>query len=189
MATTTRMMQAPMQGHVLLERALPLSWRVLDNAVADATPASPPNTLLFTLLDTLDESLTPKAEADNAGEMLRIEAKLNVIMHLLGQLLHNKEPLPPAVTLRFSNETLAWQVPRPVPIGTSLHVTLYPDPGIPLGMHFTARVCTQQANWMEVDMHGLSEDELAIWSRWVFRQHRRQIALARQDTAGQPTRK
>ena len=180
------MTQSPMHGHVLLERALPLSWCVLpaDTPTQASGPAH--NHILFNLLDKLEEPVSHKPDADNASELLRIEAKLNVIMQLLGLVLQNKEPLPPAVTLRFTNETLAWQVEQPLPVGSRLQLTLYPDPTIPLGMTFAAQVCGVMERWLEVDMHGLSEDEQAIWSRWVFRQHRRQVAQARFEPSGQP---
>lgn len=166
-----------MHGHILLERALPLSWTILQ---ADALPLTPDNHLLFSLLDHLDEPASHKAESDTASELLRVEAKLNVIMQLLGQVLQSRQALPPTIAVRFTNETLAWQVgTQTPPVGTGLALTLYPDHTIPLAITFAARVCGVTDGWMEVDMHGLHEDELAIWSRWVFRQHRRQVAQAR----------
>jgi hypothetical protein len=166
-----------MQAHILLERALPLSWTVLPE---EAPSLTPDNHLLFSLLDKLEEPVAHNMDAETANELFRIDAKLNIIMQLLGQVLQNRQPLPAATTIRFSSDSLAWQVAAPPPsVGSRMQISLYPDPGIPLAITFTARVREVAEPWMEVDMHGLHEEELAIWSRWVFRQHRRQIAQAR----------
>lgn len=166
-----------MHGHSLFERALPLQWTVLAD---DVPPITPDNHLLFKLLDFLDEPVSHNAKADNANELVRIDAKLNIILQLLGQLLQNRQALPTAVSLRFSDDSLAWRVgAQTPPVGTRLQVALYPDPSIPLAFTFIGKVCEVKDQWLEVGMHGLSEDELGIWSRWVFRQHRRQVAQAR----------
>lgn len=166
-----------MRGHILFETALPLSWTVLSDespALADSH-----NHVLFKLLEYLGDPILQNPDAEYANDFVRIEAKLNVIMHLVSQLLQTRQPQPPAVTIRFTSDTLAWRVDNPPPPGTRLHVSLYPDHSIPLSLDFVAKVCGVSNGWLEVDMHGLNEDELAIWSRWVFRQHRRQVAQAR----------
>lgn len=172
-----------MHGHILLERTLPLSWTVLQT---DAQASSTENNhIVFNLLDTLEEPAFHKSEAENANDLLRIEAKLNVVMQLLSQLLQNRQPALPAVAIRFTSDSLAWQMEQTLPVGSLLQVSLYPENSIPLAISFVARVLAATERWMEVDMHGLSEEEQTIWSRWVFRQHRRQVAQARAFTPGQ----
>lgn len=166
-----------MHGHILLERALPLSWRAAESAAA--LIASQSNHIVFAMLDSLEDAPQHKTDADKTSELLRIEAKLNVIMALLGEVLQTRQQRPAAVMLRFTNDTLAWQVEQSLPVGSLIQVSLYPDNTLPLGITFMARVLAVTDNWMEVDMHGLGEEEQAVWSRWVFRQHRRQVAQAR----------
>lgn len=171
-----------MRGSILLERSLPLSWTQLESATAPVNPAQ--NRIVFSLLDNLAEPLTYTPDTETANELQRIEAKLNVITQLLGVLLQGRQSPPAAVMVRFSNDSLAWQVTSAPPVGTMLEVSVYPEDNLPLALSFTARVLAVEEGWMEVDMHGVNEDEQAIWSRWVFRQHRRQIATARTRTAG-----
>jgi hypothetical protein len=172
-----------MHGTILLERALPLSWTLLP----EAPPAldTEQNHLVFNLLDNLEDPVSRKTEGDNANEWQRIEAKLNVIMQLLSQLLQSRQSAQPAVVVRCSSDSLAWQVEQLAPVGSLLQVTLSPENSIPMAITFTARVFEVKDGWMEVDMHGLSEEEQMIWSRWVFRQHRRQVAQARSLSASQ----
>lgn len=166
-----------MPGTILLERQLPLRWSPADTATG-RIPA-PQHQLIFTLLEHLDEPLLHKSEGEQTGELVRIETKLNIIMQLLGQLLQTRESPQTLHAIRFTSDTLAWKVEQALPIGSLLQVTVYPDQKIPLPVTFLASVIAVTDFWMEVDMHGLSEEERAIWSRWVFRQHRRQVAQAR----------
>ena len=166
-----------MPGTILLERSLPLDWRPLDAEAQSLNTEH--NHLVFSLLDNLDEPAFQKSESEHASELMRLDAKLNVIMQLLGQLLQSRQSPQAAVAIRFSSDTLAWRVAQAPAIGSRLQVSLYPDQTIPLALRFEARVLAVTDQWMEVDMHGLGEDEQASWSRWVFRQHRRQVAQAR----------
>jgi len=170
-----------MHGNILLERNLPLSWTALD----PATPRNAePNHLIFTLLDNLDEPAHHKADMENAAEFMRIEAKLNVILQILGQLLQSRQAPLPIHAIRFTSASLAWQVEQPLPVGSLLQVSLYPEDHIPLALIFEAKVLACEDHWLEVDMHGLNEEEQAMWSRWVFRQHRRHVAQVRSLPTG-----
>lgn len=166
-----------MHGNILLERNLPLNWTELETGSSVANTRH--NQIIFDLLDSLEEPTYHKPDTENASEFVRIETKLNLIMQLLGELLHDRQSHLPVVSVRFSSDTLAWRVEQPLPVGSLLQVSLSPDDRIPLAMTFEARVLTVNDGWMEVGMQGLDENELAKWARWVFRQHRRQVAQAR----------
>lgn len=170
-----------MRGSILLERSMPLTWMRQESTTASINPAQ--NHIVFSLLDNLDESPISTPETEKASELLRIESKLNVITQLLGLLLQDQQSPREATRVRFSNDTLAWQVISSPPVGAELQVSLYPDANLPVALVFQARVLSVDEGWLEVDMHGLTEDEQAIWSRWVFRQHRRQVAMARTQIA------
>jgi hypothetical protein len=169
-----------MHGNILLERSLPLIWT--NQAAGLPSPTAVHNQIVFDLLDSLEEPTYHKADTENASELARIETKLNIIMRLLGQLLDSRQAPMPVVSVRFTSDTLAWQVEQPLPTGSLLQVSLYPDDRISLAINFEARVLVVKDGWMEVDMHGLDENEIAKWSRWVFRQHRRQVAQTRMLT-------
>jgi hypothetical protein len=164
-------------GNILLERSLPLNWSVQPPQGANVDTEH--NQLVLSLLDTVEDSASRNTEHESSPEWLRVETKLNVIMQLLGQLLQARQPLPPTVDIRFTSDTLSWQVDTPPPPGSLLAVSVYPESSMPMPVQFLARVVGSESSWLEVDMHGLSEDQQAIWSRWIFRQHRRQIAQSR----------
>lgn len=172
-----------MHGTILLERALPLSWTLQQDPSQALNTEQ--NHLVFNLLDSLEDPTYRKTETDNANEWQRIETKLNVIMQLLSQLMQSRQSAQPAVVIRFTSDSLAWQAEALPPVGSLLQVSLSPESSIPLAITFGAKVLEAKDGWMEVDMHGLSEEEQAIWSRWVFRQHRRQVAQSRFLPTGQ----
>lgn len=171
-----------MHGTILLERKLPLSWNLLEPAIPSNTHS---NHLVFTLLDNLEEPVYHKPDAEHASEFLRIEAKLNILMQLVGQLLQSRQSLPPMHRIRFTSDSLAWRVDQPPAMGSLLLVSLFPEARIPLALTFEAKVVGHEDMWLEVDMHGLNEEEQAMWSRWVFRQHRRHVAQTRSSSAGE----
>jgi len=171
-----------MQGHILLERALPLSWCVVESAHTEIPVHNP---ALFAMLESMEEKLPHTADVNKSDELQRIEAKLNVVMSLLSELLQTRQPRPPTQLIRFTNETLAWQLNQALPVGSLVDVQLYPDAALPMPLRFVGKVLAVTGGWMEVDMHSLGEDEQGAWSRWVFRQHRRQVAQVRQYS-GQP---
>lgn len=166
-----------MAGTILLERNLPLHWHVANEPNTTYTPEQ--NHLILGLLDTLEEPGHNKSESEHDSELKRIDAKLNLILQLLNQILQVRQTTQATVPVRFRSDNLSWQVQQPPAIGTRLQVSLYPEPSIPLAVHFEAIVVSNTDNWVEVDIQSLTEDEQAIWSRWIFRQHRRQVAQAR----------
>ena len=166
-----------MSGTVLFERRLPLAWTALS---ADAQNNSTENNhLIFALLDSSDEIVLRNQDKELAADLQRMETKLNVIMQLLGMLLQGGQSHPPEQLIRFSSDTLAWQTESPLEPGCLLALSLYPEASIPLAVHFTVRVLSHGEGWLTTELQDLSEEERAIWSRWVFRQHRRQVALKR----------
>lgn len=172
-----------MHGKILLERCLPLTWTIREAGMQLLNTED--NQIVFNLLESLEEPAYHKPEPENASELVRIETKLNIIMQLLGRLLHSRQSPMPVVAVRFTSDTLAWRVEQPLPPGSLIQLSLSPDARMPLAVNFEARVLRITDGWMEVDMHGLGENELAKWSRWVFRQHRRQVAQTRADPVSQ----
>jgi len=166
-----------MSGTVLFEHRLPLAWSVLATGEVGVSPEQ--NQLIFALLDSSDEIVQHHQDKEKAADLQRLETKLNVIMHLLGMLMQGQQKYPPDTVIRFSSDSLAWQAESPLQAGSLLSISLYPEDGVPLAMRFTATVLSFADGWLTVDLHGLNEDERAIWSRWVFRHHRRQVALQR----------
>jgi len=141
------------------------------------------NASLLTTVGSLTERRADTLEDDSAvlQELTRIDAKLNAVIELVNRMALPSAALPPRVEVRFN----AWAAELPRKI--------LPDPGkrVMLRIHFDACralplelpgqvVHAPGAHVGLVAFQGLSESVRDAMERLVFRQHRRQVAEARQ---------
>ncbi|MCW8906057.1 MAG: PilZ domain-containing protein [Sedimenticola sp.] len=130
---------------------------------------------------------------ERSGELLRIEAKLDLLFDLVCQLLtsgpRNAECCP--VKLRMT--AVSWttgsgSLPN---VGDRLWLSVFLDPGIPQSLRLPVRVSGlhREASGCRIDagietLEGPLDD---LWERFIFRQHRRMIARqkARGRTGGE----
>ena len=166
-----------MSGQLLIERHLPLRWSGL--------PAGQPaqvqfNQLAFALLDALEEPVHGRPDAEPHSDMLRVETKLNLILQLLTQLLHKDVTVPAAQTVRFASDSVAWSAPE-VNAGEQVMLSLYLDSAVPVPVVLHGAVSAVEDGWARLGLTSLGEELQASWSRWVFRQHRRDVAKNRQQ--------
>ncbi|WP_201068779.1 MULTISPECIES: PilZ domain-containing protein [Thiorhodovibrio] len=135
------------------------------------------------LLDALAvvESALPSLRVDDKPQdaCARLELKLDLLMHLLGNVL--SERLPPARPARLSPRGLV--LAAGVISARDNRLAIYPSPQLPLplvlgidGLECRGDACG--ARWMPLDP--VLRDALG---RWIFRLHRREIARRRQPPA------
>mgnify|MGYP006211792651 CR=1 FL=1 len=116
----------------------------------------------------------------------RIEAKLDLVLSLLGRLARRHEDALPVTALRWSHRGLRLDVAAPLPIanGTNGIVTVQPAAWLSDQIELPATVLDQvegsqglQHVWLQFDAlnAGLAE----AMDRHLFRLHRRQIADSR----------
>jgi len=114
-------------------------------------------------------------------EWQRVDAKLNAVMAMVGQLLQRDAALPPRYAVRFN--AVGAVLPKALwPLGTSdgvLQLHLDALPGLPLRL--AARLLGEcNAEQVSVAFEGLGDVVTASLERMVFRHHRRFIAEMRQ---------
>lgn len=169
----------PMSAQMLIERHLPMHWSRLPSG--RTAPQIQSNQLAFAMLDAMEEPAQGRPDAEPHGEMARIEAKLNLILHLLGQLLHSNVSLPATHSIRFASDSVAWPCAE-IQAGERVLLELYLDSAVPVPIVLHGEVAAVLDGWARIDLTSLSEDHRASWSRWVFRQHRRDVAKNRQQS-------
>lgn len=140
--------------------------------------------LLLRTLAVMEEGGEPEREDDDprAAELSRIEAKLDLVLALLGAVAAARAPALPEVPVRWSRLGARLQLPAPpaVPAGV-LRVHL--DPRLPQPLELPVRVVGTEAigtgwlAWMRFE--DLDPALEAALERHVFRRHRRAVAEAR----------
>ena len=171
------------------EGLLPLSWRILDRPAsgAETARANEYNESLLKAVAVLDEPPLYREEPSGDIEqgLSRIDAKLDFILGLLGDVLMRESGFPAAMPVRYSAEWLRW---RPggetLPVGAELSVDLYVNPRIPRPLRLFGRVAERDdAGNVTVYLEAMSPAVREALDRLVFRHHRRAVAQRRQGGA------
>lgn len=156
-----------------VDTALPFAWHPVP-ADADLHRS---NLLLLRVANLLDAHEHEPAEANR-----RLEAKLDLMLHWIGQQLFGAVAAPPAGSLTLGVNTAAWRAGgTPCAEGEGvLQVVLHPDLPAPLRLAGRLRLDGDRCH---VDLLFPDEETAEDWNRWLFRLHRRAIQEARNNAA------
>jgi hypothetical protein len=156
-----------------VEATLPFSWQP-GPALADLHRS---NQLLLHVANLLDVHEPEHAEANK-----RLEAKLDLMLHWLGQHLFGAVAAQPAGNLTLGANSVAWAaggVPCAEGEGV-LNVALHPD--LPAPLRLAGRLHLESGR-CHVEFALPDEETAEAWNRWLFRLHRRAIHDARHNAA------
>lgn len=130
--------------------------------------------------ELVDDSQLPQ-------ELLRLDAKLNLLLDLVGNLAAPQQRELDPVPVRFNAFGISWQSTSQTAADCQGLVSLYLETFRAKPLLLPARLIDTAGpnpteDWKTAIFHGLSEQVQAAIERLVFRQHRRQIAESRQAT-------
>jgi hypothetical protein len=133
------------------------------------------------LLLRLESMETTHAESDESNEMMheirRLENKVDLVLDLMMDLISKASPLPPATHIRFNEFGLEWQGVSSLTAGSKVLITLYLNPRFPKPLVLTGTLLQRDPNRVAFDE--IPETINDYLTRFIFRQHRRQIARQR----------
>lgn len=174
---------------VFLEENLPLTWRPLADSALAADERNHINLEQLRVISSLDDYYAPALDLEEASgisqEFQRLDAKLNVVMQMLGRLLVRDVALPSATQVVLQLDRLHWQLqdgtqPR---VGEKVEIEVYLKRNFPFALMFAGEVVVSAEGWasavIAADHNELSE----LMGKYVFRAHRRQIAQHRKPSA------
>lgn len=141
------------------------------------------NEVVLRTLSLVEEHDETQAEDAERAEIYRLEAKVNLALELLAELVSQRSsPLPPR-SLRFNSRGLCWLADTPPEEGALLLIECYVLPAWPVPLKLYARVKSIEAagstHRVSAALEGLSEGAAAWLDKLVFRRHRRAIAQRR----------
>lgn len=178
------------EEHIAYEGVLPLAWTPLPQPPADAALARCFETALTVLgvVAARDERHRAEGTEDGAPspELAWMDAKLNLLLELVGTLLAREQALPPVRALRLNAHGVAWADDAPPPVGARGIVALHLDacPAVPLRLPGRVAPRGPGDSRCVVLFHDLPAPLQEALERLVFRDHRRRIAEARQAARG-----
>lgn len=117
--------------------------------------------------------------AEGSHDIARLEAKVDLILSIVGSLVAEKISLPPVHLLQFSAESVTIYMDECYTVGQSVVVTLFPDPQLPHPLEFAARVREIVPGAAKPARVGCEFDQLDPvlkdeFERYIFLRHRRE---------------
>jgi hypothetical protein len=173
--------------------ALPMRWQPLAASLDPLQVASwmEHNLRLLQACAALEEygggtDKPDEVASSYPSELARLDLKINLLLDLVGQLMVEQRPRPPAVALRFNAIGATWRVagtpPRPRERGT-LEIYLRECLAQPLRL-IGEIVSIGSDSTVKVRFEYPGEAVADLIEKLAFRRHRRQIAGVRQPRRG-----
>ena len=121
----------------------------------------------------------PEDAGPVAGEIARLDFKLNLILHLLSRLLH-REPMPPATSVQFNALGASWTaLGAPPALGAYGLCRIQLRGSLPQPLELPAGVTGVDGLRVQVKFPALAEGVVELIQRLAFLRHRRRIAERR----------
>lgn len=181
----------PFFDGLVYDDLVPVVWAYLDSQPRDEqlVSANDANTQLLRLITSLSDRLPEQGDENfecNA-ELERLDLKLNVLLDIAGQLIRDQLKLPNGDPISLGHNGLEWWVEQAPDTGRLISLKLYIDGVVPrpLQLFGVVRINDKRATVdgrtpVRIKYMGLGqalEDEL---EKFIFRHHRKRIALERQ---------
>jgi len=168
---------------------LPLQWRPVERAFDQGQLASlnEQNLALLRAVSALEErhSESPESHQLPLPEIQRLEAKLDLILTLVGQIRTASDIIPPSVTVELSAAGLAWWPGEDgapelgEPGFVSISLATYAAQPLVMPGKVAARADWDGGPATLVIFEGVNEVVADALEKFVFRHHRRAIAGSR----------
>ena len=175
-----------LQNELAYQDVLPVGWRRLAQPLDDAAVTSLTDRNVRTLQVALaieEQGAVEKTDekSPHAADLARLEAKVNLVVDLLGQLLAANQRRPAASGIRFNALGAAWRSATPPQVGENGLLDIYLR-------ECRAQPITLIGRIMRVSPEGEvrasftppGEATSDLLEKLAFRRHRRQVAGVRQ---------
>jgi hypothetical protein len=185
---------SPLADSLVYTATLPVSWEPRDEACPDSEYAriSEHNEHVLRCANLLGEQLVERHEDETEADtaLMRLEAKVNLLLELVSKLEQRISQIPEASQVRLASAGMEWTSRlSPPPAGSSIWINLYIDNRIPDAMQIPARVLTlgegRHGTIVGARFEQLGEVAQELLEKMIFRHHRRQIAKSRGDDGRQ----
>lgn len=175
-------------GGLACQLDLPVSWIINEGNVATAPAHHFNNQNRLRMVLGLDEaSHDVSDESQDLGhELQRLDFKLNVILEMVGQLVSQNLVLPQVYAVTLGPSAMLIKSVEAPPLGQSVLMKLYLEQRFPFPLDILAEVVSvaETADGFSSRFDYLDMDETCqdLLEKYIFRQHRRQVALMRKSS-------
>jgi len=153
---------------------MPLAWHAASLEPEDRQSQMREATLLLSALNQIEGTHELEAGGPENRRLDRIEAKLDLTLHLLARTLQTGDT-PPTRSVQLTPSGAQWQDPTPPAAGTTLILEFRPSEALPLSLKLPAIALEPEAGNARVSFEDLSEALAEALYQFVFRRHRQAI--------------
>ncbi len=154
--------------------SIPLSWREADLDEAARLAMMREATLLLTAINQMEAAHEMEGASQENRRLERIEAKLDLALHLLARALEAGAP-PPSRPVKITPVGAEWDDPAPPRTGAALVLELRLSQALPLTVQLPAFAQAAPSGMVRADFSGLPPDLEDVLHQFVFRRHRQAI--------------
>ncbi len=170
---------------LMVHEQLSFSWRLLDAPPSESelVHLCEANEALLRVCATLDDAMPRLSNeaSEVAQELVRFDAKLNLLLEMVSELLHTTRQLPQMTPLELGAQGLRFPCAQLLAPPSLLLLDVYACPQFPKALRLFARVLDGQEDLegyrITARFEGLSTAVTEGLEKLVFRRHRRSIAL------------
>jgi hypothetical protein len=165
-----------MADGVRIERHLPLEWTAQDSFdPAEIADWMHGNTRVLQALASL-ETLAREGEGESRidPELARLEAKVDLALALVAELVRSSRPFPPTTWVSLGSEGLEWAATG-IATGSRGVVSVYLSPRLPWPLRLPVEVTAVHPGRVTARLLHLNEETQHWLDRTVFRHHRRTV--------------
>ncbi|MDT8384225.1 MAG: PilZ domain-containing protein [Gammaproteobacteria bacterium] len=170
---------------IRFQAVVPVDWCKIPSLPLDRTQSqtASANLRLLNALNVLEEIPHDLEKSPQAlTESSHLDAKLDLILGMLGELLHQQAKIPEVAVVTISSHALSLTELRPPSVpgaGDLLRLRLFLDTRFPQALVLYGSVSTTTETGFSVALHPQGGLVQAQFDKLIFRQHRRAIALSR----------
>lgn len=129
--------------------------------------------LTLRVINLIEAPAAREGESDTS--MARLEAKLDLALHLLALSVHGHKPRPHPARITLWAQGCLLGTDQPLQSGDEIVLGLYLSTTLPLPLKLAASVTASGDAERQVSWIAMPETVQAAWEQWLFRQHRRMV--------------
>ncbi len=176
---------SPLNGTLIYEAQLPVSWSRRQEG--ELLYQADSNIELLRCINILGEQphIRLDDEIEHDSGLMRVEAKLDMVLDLLSMLLQKESNRPAASGIRLTAKGLEWVCSDvPPELDAAIWISLYLDPRLPLALQLASKVVSverdgESRHIVLCQFVELDEGVQQLLEKMIFRYHRRQVAMSK----------
>lgn len=167
---------------ISLNGQLPMRYTLLTQMLSDAEllNINERNLMLFNAIEVAEVQryvADPDTDDGVQVDILRLEAKVDLLLSLMSQLLSHHQDMPQANSISLNASALSWQAGAiKSSVGDVVLVELHVHNAVVMPLKLPLRISSATRG----ELFGLTALTQNALDKFLFRQHRRAIAISRQ---------